>query len=556
VQSITVINGGEGYLPTDVVDIYDSGGGGGAYATLDVGPATGTWPGVVGYFQMRRVYAATGNQPNTYFMSKPGAFSNMDRSFPTISNDSIEGTPWSKQINGVSWLVPMPGGMVVLAGLGAWQVSGGANGAAITPSSQTAQPQAYNGVSPTVHPIVVNYDILYVQQKGNQVLDLSYNFFTNIYTGQDITIMSNHLFKATIKEWAWAQSPHKLIWAVKSDGTLLSLTYLKEQEVQGWARHDTNGLFKSVAVVSEGVNDGAYFVVQRYVKNQWVYYIERIDDRNWESIDDVFAVDCGLRSGLVSPNATLTAPVATGTGVAFTASSAVFSAANIGDNIRMGGGMATITAFSSGTKVYADINADIMLTLPNDPDGTPLPALPGDWTISTPITTVYGLDHLEGMTVTALADGSVVTNQTVVNGSITLPNPASSIVVGLPFTAQLQSLYTDIEGGGTVQGKRKNIPGVTMRISKSRGFKVGANQVDTSTQATAAITSWRDLVEIKERSASVHAGVAIPLYTGDKFLRINPDWETPGQVSVQQDYCLPLSVSAIIPELIVGDDNG
>jgi len=557
VQSIMVVNGGEGYMPTDTVYISSSAGGAGAVATMTLNPATGTWPGVVGYFQQRRVYAATANQPNTYWMSKPGAFLNFDRSFPTVGNDAIQGTPWSKQINGVSWLVPMPGGMVVLAGLGAWQVSGGANGAAITPASQTAQPQAYNGVSQTVPPIVINYDIIYLQQKGFQVLDLSYNFFTNIYTGVDITIMSNHLFFKPIKEWCWAQSPHKIVWAVKSDGSLLSLTYLKEQEVQGWARHDTNGLFKSVTSISEGTTDGVYFVVQRFVRGQWMYYIERMNDRNWDGIDDVFAVDAGLINGLNRPNSTLTVSSTTGAGVIFRTSASVFSAANVGDVIRVGGGLATVTAFNSATQVLGTITSAIMVTIPNDPNNVPAPALAGDWSISTPVSTVYGLDHLEGMSVTIVGDGSIYPNQTVTNGSVSIaPATASAITVGLSYTCQLQSLYTDVQGTATVQGKRKNIPAVTVRIVKSRGFKVGSNQSDSSTLTVFAPASWTNLIEIKDRNANIFAGSAVPLYTGDKILRIPPNWQKPGQVAVQQDYALPLTVSALIPELIIGDNDG
>jgi hypothetical protein len=557
VQSVVVVNGGEGYKSTDTVVITDTGAGVNATASMTVNPATGTWPGVVSYFQQRRVYAATGNQPNTYFMSRPGSFLNFDKSFPTTGGDAIEGTPWSKQINGVSWLVPMPGGMVVLAGLGAWQVSGGASGAAITPASQNAQPQAYNGVSPTVPPIVINYDIIYLQQKGYQVLDLSYNFFTNIYTGVDITIMSNHLFTKPIKEWCWAQSPHKLVWAVKSDGSLLSLTYLKEQEVQGWSHHDTNGLFKSVATVSEGLNDGVYFVVQRFIRGQWVYYIERINDRNWENIDDVFAVDCGLTNTINKPNGNLSASASSGTGVIFTSSGAVFSAANVGDVIRVGGGIATVTAFNSAYQVLGTVTSNIINTITDDPNSKPSPADSGDWSISTPISTIHGLDHLEGMTVSIVGDGSVFPNQVVTNGSVSIsPSSASVIVVGLPFIAQLQSLYTDVEGAATIQGKRKNIPGVTVRVHKSRGFKVGSNQVDPSTQTVSTPTAWNSLVEIKDRSSSIYAGNAIPLYTGDKFLRINPTWKKPGQVSVQQDYPMPLTISALIPEILVGDDNG
>jgi hypothetical protein len=555
VTTIVVMNGGEGYQATDPVVITDTGTGASASATLVVGPATGTWPGVVGYFQQRRVYAATNNEPNTYWMSKPGSFLNFDKSFPTVGNDSIKGTPWSKQINGVSWLVPMPGGMVVLAGLGAWQVSGGANGAAITPSSQTAQPQAYNGVSPTVQPIVINYDILYLQQKGFQVLDLSYNFFTNIYTGVDITILSSHLFQNPIREWCWAQSPYKLIWAVKTDGSLLSLTYLKEQEVQGWARHDTDGLFKSTTSISEGTVDGAYFVVQRHINSRWMYYIERMDDRLWDSVTDVFAVDSGLTNAINKPDATLTTSAKTGT-VTFEASSPVFSSANVGDIIRMGGGVATVISVTSSTQVTGTLTTDITDVIPNSVSLEAKPAIPGTWTISTPITTVTGIEHLEGKTVSILADGSVSPSQVVRNGSVTLPTAASMISIGLGFKAQLQSLYTDIQGTGTVQGKRKNIPAVTVRVHKSRGFKVGVNEVDSSTQSAFSSPSWTGLIEIKDRGATAFAGEAIPMYTGDKILRVNPGWAKPGQIAVQQDFPLPLTVVALIGEHIIGDSDG
>ena len=556
ISSIVIMNGGEGYSPSDAVVISDPSGGAGAAATIHLNPATGTWPGVVSYFQQRRVYASTPNQPDTYFFSRPGAFKNMDVSSPTIDSDAIQGTPWSTQVNGISWMVSMPGGLVVLTGLGAWQVSGGQNGAAVTPASQNAQPQAYNGCSNTVPPVKIDYDILYVQQKGSQVYDLAYNFFTNIYTGTDITIISSHMFeKKTIKEWTWARSPHKILWSVQSDGSLLSLTFLKEQEVQGWARHDTNGLFQSITSVSEGTIDAVYMVVKRFVRGTWVYYVERMDARQWESLDDVFAVDCGLRYPQPTPNAILTASAATGT-VTFTAASPVFTPANVGDVIRMGGGVAMVTAYNSAISLTGTITADIVEVLPDDIDRTPIPAAPGEWSITTPVTTIYWLDHLEGKQVAILADGSVVSSQAVTDGSITLPVAASAVVIGLSFVCQLQSLYADVEGGPTIQGKRKNIPGVTIRVSKSRGFRVGSNQADSSIQIGAVPQVWSGLVEVKDRSASVFAGRSVPLYTGDTLIRINPMWRKPGQVCVQQDYCLPLSITAFIPELIVGDDNG
>ena len=302
VVGFIVLNAGIGYAATDTIAVN---GGSGATATMVVGPQTGTYPATVAYFQQRRVYASSLNNPDTYWMSQPGAFLNMDASIPTVDSDAIVGAPWAQQINGIQFLQPMPGGLVVLSGNGAWQLNGG-NSAAITPADQDANPQAYNGCSPIVPPIVVNYDILYVQAKGSIVRDLAYNFFVNIYTGTDTTVLSNHLFAGyQILQWAYAEEPYKLIWALRNDGTMLSFTYLKEQEVYAWARHDTNGLFASVCTVTEPPVDAVYVIVQRYVNGVWVYYSERMDNRLWSSVNDVWCVDAGLSLGLSYPAATL-----------------------------------------------------------------------------------------------------------------------------------------------------------------------------------------------------------------------------------------------------------
>lgn len=634
VVAFLVQNGGQNYAPSDTITIN---GGTGATATLTIGPQSGTFPGVSAYFQERRVYANTLNDPDTYFMSQPGAFTNMDAGIPVGDDDAIEGTPWAQQVNGIQFLVPMPGGLVVLTGKGAWQVNGGQQ-AAITPSDQDASPQAYNGCNAIVPPITINYDILYVQSKGSIVRDLSFNFFVNIYTGTDLTVLSNQLFTGhQILQWAWAEEPYKLVWAIREDGVLLSLTYLKEQDVYAWARHDTNGLFVSVASITEPPVDAVYLIVKRFVRGQWVYYAERMDNRIWQNVEDCWCVDAGLSLPMSEPSATLTAasatgaanlgqyivtiggqnysnPVAvitdpTGSGASvsftvvggvitavtpvnggegytapkfsiedptgsgaviqpvitnnelFTASSAIFTGQPgfgvPGDVIRIGGGKAVVTRFIDDENVIANITEPITQTVPNDPNNTPLPASPGAWTITTPLTIVTGLDHLEGLEVAILADGSVFPNQIVAQGTITLPAAASQITIGLPFTAQVQTLYLEPQGQPmTSQSARKNVYSVAARMEASRGMKVGTNQPDASVQPNGATVPWTNLKEFKERSAKVGAGSAIPLFTGDEFINVPADWNSKGQVAIEQDYPLPCNLLAVVAYYQVGDSPG
>lgn len=543
--------------------------GSGATASLTVSALTGTYPNTCAYFQQRRVYSGSTNNPDTYWMSKPGLYSNMDSSIPTTAADAITGTPWAQQVNGIQYMVPMPGGLVTLTGLGAWQVNGGSQ-TAVTPTTQTATPQAYNGCHFHVPPIQINYDILYVQSKGSIVRDLSYNFFVNIYTGTDLTVLSNHLFNNyQVQYWAWAQEPYKLVWLVRNDGTMLSLTYLKEQEIFSWTRHDTNGEFICVCSVPEQINpnipvsvnfspalyDAVYCITQRYVQGAWRYYSERMDSRIWQTVEDSFCVDAGLEYPQSYPNASLSASSSTGT-TTFTASSSIFSSGNIGDVLRIGGGIATITGYTSGTIVTGTLTQPITDVAYNDPLDTPLPQSAGTWSLSTPTSTVSGLNHLNGLTVAILADGSVVPNQVVTNNSVTLPYPASSIVVGLPFTAQVQTMFLDHpDGGNTIQDRRKIIDAVGLRVEATRGIQIGSDQPDQSAQQNFAQTTWTDMIEVKERTNSVFAGNAIPLFTGDYYLTTNSSWTPYGQVAIQQTYPLPATILGLVAYYNVGDQR-
>jgi hypothetical protein len=634
-------NNGKNYQNGDTIT-FAVGSGTAPTGTLNIGPETGTYPSVVAYFQERRVYAGSPNNPDTYWMSQPGTFLNFDSRVPTIDSDAITGTPWSVEVNGIQFMVPMPGGLVTLTGLSAWQVTGAGgsslNPQPITPASQQAQPQAYNGCHTHIPPINIDYDINYVQSKGSILRDLSYNFFVNIYTGMDLTYLSSQLFQGYyINQMAWCQEPNKIIWVTRNDGILLSLTYLKQQEVMAWARHDTNGQFWSVCAVTEPPVDALYLATQRYPNGNNAYMIERMDDRIWSDVESTWCVDAGLELPQEMPTATLTASSATGAGIpvsaasliggsgyssattitindptgtgcivtptivggvitalafaggtgytspqliandptgagsgfsaltvldnsaVFVSSVPVFSAASVGQVIRMGGGVATITVYTSPTQVTANLTQPITALIPGTT--TPLPqtnpetefVLSG-WTISQPVSVIAGLNHLIGATVTGLADGQVIPPQIVsAEGTITLAMSASAVTVGLGFTTQLQSLYLDA-GQPTIQGRRKKIAAVTVRIEASRDFEVGTNQPDGNALSPPQIAPlWSNMQPAVDQGVPAYGSNVVPLFTGDERVPLNSGFAKPGQVAVQQTNPLPLQVLAFIPEILPGD---
>ncbi len=557
-------NNGENYAVGDPITITDSGGGTGATATLTIGPETGTYPSVPSYLFQRFVQANTLNAPDDYFMSQPGRYLNMDSAIPITDGDAIIGNPWAQQINGVQFIQPMLSAAVVFTGGGTWLLSGGGGvGTPFTPTSQQATPQEYNGSSSTVPPIPINSEILYVQSLGSVVRDLSYNFFTQRCTSTDVTVLSSHLFEGfQLTQWAYAQNPFYLVWGCRNDGTALSFTFIKEQEVQAWSRHDTNGIFVGVSSVTEPPVNAVYWIVKRLVNGNWYYYSERFDNRLWETVEDSFCVDAGLSYPQPAPNATLTPSGATGT-ITLTASSGVFSISSVGSVVRVGGGIMDVTVYMGPTMVTAVVrdNQPITATVPNDPNNTPIPQTTGNWTITVPTTVVTGLNHLIGLEVAILADGGVVDNQTVVafaNGTvgITLPQPASSITVGLPFLPQLQTMYVDPPGTPTVQSKRKTINAVAVRVENTRGISVGANQPDQASTPGGGNPVWSGMTELKMRNSTIFAGQPVPLETDDFYLPVQGSWDTNGQVAIQQSYCLPANISALLWYASYGDTSG
>lgn len=599
--------------------------------------AGSAWPGSTTYFQQRQLFAGANAGPETINMSRTQDFLNFNYSAPSQDNDGIIATIASRQVNAIKHMVPMQS-LIALSSSGAWRLDAGPNGSAITPSNIQAVPQAFNGCS-DVPPLTINYDILYVQQKGSVVRDLAYNFYVNVYTGADVTVMSNHLFFGhRITEWAWAEEPFKLVWAVREDGMLLSFTYLKEQDVYAWTHHDGDGLFKSVCSISEGDENAVYFVVYRLIDGNYVQYVERLASRNMAAKPDynppvpanlarAWFVDCGLQYPLTNPAVTLipqsngrapdnipgrpvivyaivdvnnidggsgyTAPTVTvvdafGTGSGAqivanqtggvitsygvidpgmnyqqpqlvisdpTGSGAIAApiisndvvmdadgafTATVGDMVRVNDGWGPVREVNSVTQITVNVQ---------QPLSSVWPAASGDWSCTTPVSNVAGLDHLEGKQVAILANGNVVSDGvtppiTVTGGALSqdLPEASDAIFVGLPYVAQLKTLYADVPGQQpTVQGRRISISAATVRVQDTRGLKIGH--------------TFDDMQQFRERDFQPMGFPILPI-TGDMRKIVGSQYEVDAQICIEQSNPLPATVLGFIPELQVGDTPG
>ena len=216
----------------------------------------------------------------------------MTKSLPTKADDAITFAIASGQVNAIRHLLSFRTLLAMTTGQ-EWNI--GSDGV-LSNTTISAVPETNYG-SAKVPPIQIGNTAIFAARYGKRVRDYSYTFESDGFDGNDLTILSHHLLKnRQIKEWKFAQEPDRLVWCVLSDGTLLSMTYMREQNVWGWARHETAGFVESVAVIpsEEERRDIVYFVVRRTINGVERRYIETLSEYIDDPMDEAYFLDCGL----------------------------------------------------------------------------------------------------------------------------------------------------------------------------------------------------------------------------------------------------------------------
>jgi len=536
VVGVHITNGGEGY--TEPVTVTFAGGGTGATATAEVTPATGNNPALSARFQQRQLYAATPNAPMSVWGSQPARLDNFDYSEIVVDSDSYEFELDSDEVTPIKHMLSVRGGLLLMTNGGIWMLSGGSEGQPVTPTQALAEPHTYAGVA-DVPPVKLDTDLIYVEDKGGSVRLLTYNDFSNIYSSQDISILSNHFFTRTkyITKWTFASDPYKLIWARRSDGCMLTFTTVKEQNVYAWTQNWTKGFFEDVLNIQENRTDRVYTVVKRKIDGRWVKYIEYFGERQFEYVEDAICTDCGLVSTHTYPAAGLTMDTASGD-VTFTADAAVFNAGtDVGKVLRAGGGKAVITAVNSTTEAEGRWLRALTAVLPES-GGVPLPVEEGMWTLDATFTTLSGLWHLEGENVDVNLDGNIFQGLTVTNGAVTLPVAGSQAFVGLPFRCIAKTLPLTTQEI-VIEGRRKRVVGTAARLNETRGLKAGR--------------TLEKLYELRERTNETPGEPNNPVNGIGRWM-VMPRWDDEGSLYYVQEYSLPSSILGLIFSTEVGDD--
>lgn len=461
-QYIEVLNPGQNYSNPVVYFSNAAGGAGAVIGPIEVSSDGGSgefgddfFPGAVSYFEQRRCFAGTLSKPQNIWMTKSGTESNMSYSLPIKDDDRISFRVAAREANTIRHIVPLTQ-LLLLTSSAEWRVSP-VNSDAITPTTVSVRPQSYVGSS-NVQPVIVNNTLIYGAARGGHVRELAYNWQASGFITGDLSLRVPHLFDGfNVVDMTYVQAPMPIVWFVSSNGKLLGLTYVPEQQVGAWHWHDTEGAFESCAAVTEGDEDILYCVISRTINGNPVRYIECLASRRFSEVKDAFFVDCG------------------------------------------------------GTYEGA------------------------------PTTTISGLDYLEGMIVNILADGAVHPRRTVSGGQIQLDVAASKVHVGMPITADLETLPIAVQlersDGAFGQGRTKNVNKAWLRVFNSSGIWVGPD-ID-------------QLREMKQRTVEPY-GTPPTLKTGELDIVMSPEWGKSGQICVRQSDPLPVTVISLTAEISSG----
>lgn len=512
------------------------------------GTATGAdWPHKAAFFRDRLWWGAGqnvwGSVAGDYASHAP------DELGEILADNAIDLLITVGSVDNVRWLRPSGNALIVGTAGSEVAITEVTSTQAFGPENSKFELQSAEG-SREMSPVLVEDSILFVRIGGRRIVELRFDIQSDSWVPRDLNVLYPEVTKSGIVAMAYQREPDDIVWAVRADGALLGLTFDREQDVYGWHQHPLGGtdvVVEDVEVITgpDGDVEDVWLAVARTIdgatRRSIEYFAQGIEEG--DDIEGAVYLDASLEFD-GAQTTTLTpgtgATVAGTEDVVFTAGASRFVSGDVGREIRVRyydeddelwrTSRAEITEYTSGTAVKATILSAF----------TSLAAIAsGGWRLTS--TTLSGLWHLEGETVTALADGQEVPNLTVTDGGVTLPTATARAQVGLPYTSILATQR--IEAGsrdGTAQGKTKRFGRLVMRLLASLGGSFGPTQTSV------------DLIPY--RRGSDYMDEVPPLLTGDTdSLAFPGGYETDGRIWIVCDQPLPFTLVALFPQVETAD---
>ena len=529
---------------------------------LDASTATADWqlgaysntsgfPRAVTFFENRLFYGGSTDFPQTIWASQAGLYQNFDEGSANAA-DAFIYTIAANKVNVIRSLAPSRNLIVLTAG-GEFIVDR-PPGEPLKPGNVNIRQQTTYGAG-TQQSIQIGNTILFVQRQGRKVREYGFSFADDAYVSPDLTLISEHITEGGIIDVDYEQELDSIYWAVRSDGALLGLTYLREQEIVAWHRHLVGGKAQScTVVVSDYANilsgskltftksDGTSvtFTSTTGTAGTNEFKTETNNNTTANNLQSAINGHADFTATVSSATVTVTETTPQSTGLLTVDSqdsvrlattnelpAKVKSVATISESSENQSYFVIERIINGSTKKYVEyfdstLNQDSVLA----------------GTVTGSSTQVTNLDHLEGETVQILIDDAVYPKQIVTNGAITVSLPSTfatkTIEVGLGFVSTLKTLRPEAGSqAGSAQGRKKRYNEVIVRLHKSVGVTINGDQLPFRTSAD-------------------EMGEPIEQFTGDKRVT-NLGWNREGQITIQQKQPLPFTLLGITGTLVTSD---
>jgi hypothetical protein len=523
---------------------------GGPPTSTNLFAAPGDYPSVVAAYQQRLLLGGTINKPDVVNASVTAQPFNFNFQEPLNDSDALSWRQVGRRLNRLRHFVEVAQRLFQFSDIGEAVIEGSPDGV-LRPGEVNPRQFSENGAASYPSPLIVNDTALYVQARGAVVRDLAPSQFEG-FTGSDLTLQAAHLVDGLrIVAWCYQQTPDSVVWAVRDDGALLSLTYVRELGILGWAKHDTDGLVKSVCCIPENNRDAVYAVVRRTINGFPEQYVERLENRLATSpvlmdaavtvdANDVELVDVVISNGVVAGGTSTIQ-------LAFDTTDAIVCP-TIGDDISLTYSGDTVTWTCTGTLAgfvfeSSDPDAATLATAAAFPTDVTIFAgnwaKVGDWS-SVWVTHLIGknVSAINGSTIVASPNNPVYSTMTVnavgvVNLGVAITTTAS---VGLPYTTDVQTLDIDAVGT-TVKDRGMQVGGVICWVEDTGRFYAGPT-----------VPAGNTLAGLEAFVPTNDEGYAtVDTVTGVAEVTLQATYNNSGRVLIRQVDPVPLTILSIAP---------
>lgn len=214
----------------------------------------------------------------------------MGYSLPSQDDDRIAAAVVARNADRIEHIIPLAR-MIFLTASAEWLATT-KNSDVITQKSLSVNAQSYFGAN-NVQPVIVGSTLIYAASRGGHLRECGYSYEAGGYVTADICLRAPHLFdNLEVKDLSFGKALFPTVCAVSSDGNLIALTYVPEQQVGAFSVIETAGEFLSCTVVAEGDEDILYAVVRRNINGQEKVFVERMHERQYTNLADCVYLDC------------------------------------------------------------------------------------------------------------------------------------------------------------------------------------------------------------------------------------------------------------------------